>query len=70
MYISINTIMDDLEVINMQISSAVAEFHEWVDECKENGMSEDEILEEINNHWTEEFHSFEAAVEWFENLVI
>ena len=68
---TINEIMSDLEVINQQISAVVVEFDEWLDICKEMGMTDDEILAKINEHWDfSSFSSLEEAIEWFEDLGI
>lgn len=69
--LSISEIMQDLEVINQQISAAVAEFNTWLDECREKEMSDEDILAEINGEWSfSSFGSLEEAIEWFENLGI
>lgn len=69
--ISIASIFSDLEVLNQGISVAVADFNIWVDECREDGLSDGEILEEINSQWEfSSFGSLEEAIEWFEDLGI
>ena len=68
---TINEIMSDLDVINQQISAVIVEFNEWLDICREMGMTDDEILAKINEHRDfSSFSSLEEAIECFEDLGI
>lgn len=63
-------IFADIEGINDTISGVVMNFRETVENLKEEGLTEDQILTEINEHWLNKFNSFDEAEEWFENLGI
>ncbi len=70
---SFASIFDDLDEINTAISNTVLIYRDLVEERREMGFSDEEILEEINENWnTEEykFGSMEEADEWFESLGI
>jgi hypothetical protein len=73
MNINIHDIFLNLETINETISEQQSNFQIWLEERREEGMPENEILDEINSGWgytTKPFNSIAEAEEWFDDLGI
>lgn len=67
---SFNQIFDDIDTINETITSTVVLFIELLEEKREQGLSDEEILEEINETLSDNlrFATIEDAEEWFNDL--
>jgi len=71
--IEIDDIFMNLDSLNEVISEQQLNFQLWLEREQENGVSEEEILEQINSAWAYDkkaFNSITEAEEWFDQLGI
>ncbi len=69
---SIGQIIESFRSVDETLSALVDDYSNWLNDCREKNMSDEEILSEINEAWGTEnrFETFEEADERIFNMRI
>lgn len=70
--IDIDEIFHNLDALNDVISEQQLAFQNWVERQLEEGISDEEIVSQLNSAWGKEntFKSIEEAEQWFNEIGI